>query len=453
MHEDLPQSCFAERRRALLGQLPDGASVLLFAPAEVLRNGDVVYPYRPNSYFWYLTGFPEPDAAALLQKKNGAAHYTLFSQARDPMLEIWNGRIIGQEAAKSVYGADDARPTASLDAALPALLADSHRLYAVLGNAADDARLTAIMRGAHAAAGRGGISLEGLFDVRQLLDNARLIKCPDEQALLAKAGKISAAGHCAAMLAAQTAAYEYQVQAALEAAFRQHGCGWSFPSIVAGGANACCLHYHANHAALAADALLLVDAGAEYAGYAGDITRTFPVRGRFSPEQRVLYQIVLDAQQAAVDAARPGIAHLELHRLTAVSLMQGMIDAGIIQGNAEELVGDVSAAPDAKQPAPYRQWYPHGTGHWLGLDVHDVGVYKIEGKSRRYQAGMAITIEPGLYIQPDDTSVDEKWRGIGIRIEDDAVITAGGCRVLTADVPKTIEEIEYFLRHGGRDLP
>lgn len=437
IHPVISATTFAERRSRLLTQLPDDAVVLLFAAAEPLRNGDVHFPFRQNSYFWYLTGFPEPNAIAVLRKKAQQVHYTLFNAPRNPELEIWQGKIIGQSAAVDHYQVSEAYPLEEAAERLPALLADSKRIYSVLGvNEAQDEMLAKLLRQVHQMTGRGGAPIEGLFDVRRELDEMRMMKSLEEQQLLHEAGRISAAGHRAAMFAARAGAYEYTVQAALEAEFRRHqGCHWSFASIVASGANACCLHYHDNNAPLKDGELIMVDAGAEYAGYAGDISRTMPINGKFSREQQALYEIVLNAQKYAIAHAKAGIRHLELHRQTSILLMQGLIDLKIVDGNAEEMV----------ESGAVKRFYPHGTGHWLGLDVHDVGVYKIDGESRIYRPNMVITIEPGLYLQANDTGIAENWRGIGIRIEDDVIITEGEAEITTADVPKEIREIEALL--------
>lgn len=435
MDASLPVSVFAARREALFARLPEGSAVVLFAPGEPYRNNDVHFPFRQDSYFWYFTGFPEPNAVALLRRANGKLEYTLFSAPRDPLKEIWEGKIIGQQGAVDDYGVDVAYPLADLPQ-LPALLASSTRIYTILGTqAASDERITALLRNVHAAAGRGGAAVEGIFDLRREADEMRLIKGGEEIALMRRAAQISAVGHCAAMLAARNAQYEYEVQAALEAEFRRHGCHWSFPSIIAGGANACCLHYRDNNAPLNRNALLLVDAGAEFGTYAGDITRTFPASGTFSREQQALYEIVLHAEEEAIRAARAGIRHLELHDKTARILMQGLLDEKVIAGTLDGWM----------EEDRFKQFYPHGTGHWLGLDVHDVGVYKPDGQSRVYQPGMVVTIEPGLYIQTYDDSVAEKWRGIGIRIEDDVLITEGDAEVFSADVPKSVKDIEAFM--------
>lgn len=435
MHKSLLKDIFTQRRQILADQLPEGSAVILYAAEAAHRNGDVHYPYRQDSYFWYFTGFPEGNAIALLLKQNGQFHYTLFNAPRDPEKEIWEGKIIGQDDAVSQYDADDAYPISECQR-IPALLADASSIYTILGvNAGHDQRTTAFLREVHALTGRGGAPIDGIHDLRRIADEMRMYKSPEEQALMHRAGQISAAGHRAAMLATQPGSYEYEVQAVLEATFRHHNCHWAYASIVAGGANACCLHYHDNNALLRDGDLIMIDAGAEYAGYAGDISRTYPINGKFTRDQQALYEIVLAAETAGINSAKPGIRHLELHEQTKRILMQGMIDEGIIKGSLDYWL----------EENRYKQFYMHGTGHWLGLDVHDVGVYMPDGKSRIYAPGVAITIEPGLYIQADDTSVDERWRGIGIRIEDDIIITDGDPEITTADIPKTVSEIEKLL--------
>lgn len=427
---------YAARRSALLNALPEGSVVLLRAASEARRNNDVYYPFRQNSYFWYFTGFPEANAVAVLSKKNNTLHYLLYSAARNPLHEIWEGKIIGQEGALRDYGVDEALPLSDLPQ-LEQKLGDCKHLYVVLGDdAAHDAANLALLQALHQQAGRGGAGISGLHDVRALAAEMRLIKSAEELQILEQAVAISATGHRAAMEALRHAKYEYQLQAALEAAFREQGCGWSFPSIIANGSNACCLHYRNNNEALRDGDLVLVDAGAEWGLYAGDLTRTFPVNGRFNKQQQALYEVVLAAEKTGIAAAKTGIRHRELHEQVAKVLIQGVLDLGLYAGNMDDWL----------ENDRYKRFYPHGTGHWLGLDVHDVGTYLVDGQSRMYQENMVITIEPGLYIQLGDEEVKPEWRGIGIRIEDDVVVTAQGGRVLNADAaPKEVAEIEALL--------
>lgn len=439
MHEILAQDIFAKRRAALLNQLPENAAVVLYSAHEAHRNGDVHYPLRQDSYFWYFTGFPEGHAIAILRNKNGKPHYTLFNMPRNPEKEIWEGKIIGQDSAMAHYGADEALPIAEQNK-LAEILANAGSIYTILGvNAHNDERITKLLRNIHQRTGRGGAPIDGIQDLRRVADEMRMHKSAEEVELMHRAGKISADGHRAAMIATYPGMYEYEIQAVLEAEFRRHNCHWAYGSIVASAENACCLHYHANNAKLRDGDLMMIDAGAEYAGYAGDISRTYPINGKFSRDQQALYEVVLAAETAGIEHARAGLRHLELHEQTKRILMQGMIDEGIIKGSLDYWL----------EEDRFKQFFMHGTGHWIGLDVHDVGVYMPDGQSRIYEPGVAITIEPGLYIQADDTSVDERWRGIGIRIEDDVIITDGKAEVTTADIPKTVSEIEAIMRDRG----
>lgn len=437
----LPQSTFAKRREQLFSRLPEGAVVILYSGDLVMRNRGTEYPFRPDSYFWYFTGFPEPETTAILCRKAGKVHYTLFCANRDPSREIWTGKIVGQEGAVSDYGADEAYPLTEKHR-ITGLLAANHHIYAVLGEKAEhDQEVMQFIRSANQLAGKAGTEIEDLKDLRRIAGEMRMFKSIEEQNLLHEAGRITAAGHRAAMRAAQAGAYEYTAQAAMEAEFRRyHGCHWSFPSIIAAGSNACCLHYEINNAPLRSGDLVLFDTGAEYAGYAGDISRTIPINGKFTRNQQALYEVVLNAQLNAIHSARAGITHDELHRQASIDLMQGIFDLGIVDG------GDAAEWVDSGK---VKRFYPHSTGHWLGLDVHDVGAYYINGQSRTYQPDMVITIEPGLYLQPDDLGIDESWRGIGIRIEDDIIITKGDPEITTSDAPKTVREIEEFL--SGRE--
>lgn len=432
----LNPSVFAGRRAALLAQLPVGSSVVLFAAREAVRNQDVLFPFRQDSYFWYYTGFPEPDAVALLHKTAAGNDYILFNAVRDPVKEIWDGKIIGQEEAVRDYGADISYPPADLRK-LPELLKDSTRIYTVLGvKEQDDGRITDTLRRIHASVGRGGAPIEGIFDIRRIADEMRLIKTEEELQQIRQACAVSIAGHLAALRHVKPGLHEYSIQAVVEGEYRRYGCHWSFPAIAAAGANACCLHYHDNNAPLRDGDLLMLDSGAEYQHYAGDISRTMPINGHFSAPQQALYELVLTSQKAAIDMARPGVRHLEVHGEVCRILTQGLIDLGLLHGELNELL----------ETQAYKKYYVHGTGHWMGLDVHDVGIYMIDGLSRAYAPGMVVTVEPGLYIPADDSTVDEKWRGIGIRIEDDIAITAGAAEVLTADLPKEVAEIEALVQ-------
>lgn len=422
---------FAQRRAELFKRLPPDSVVILFAHHEQIRNNDVHYPFRQESYFWYFTGFPEAEAVAVLS----ASSYRLYSLKRNPLREIWEGKIIGQEGAIEHYGVNEAFDLDALSE-LPKYLANFKRFYTLLGlNEANDNQVYGWLRTVHQMRGRGGAEVEGMLDLKQIAGEMRLIKSPEEMAFIERASQITALGQMAGMKIAKSASYEYEIQAEVEREFTRNGSPWSFPSIVASGANACCLHYRSNNAPLKQGDLLLLDTGAEHQLYAGDLTRTFPISGQFSKEQEALYSVVLNAQLEGIKNAKTGLRHLELHQIVSKALIQGLLDLKLITGSVASWLEDDR----------YKRFYPHGTGHWLGLDVHDVGVYQPRGESRKYQENMVITIEPGLYIQPDDTLFPENWRGIGIRIEDDVCITATGGRVLGGQVPKEVREIERLM--------
>lgn len=433
MHQILSSKIFKNRRENLLQKLPEKSVVLLFAGDAVRRNNDVFYPFRQESYFWYFTGFPE-DKALLLLTKNQSI---IFNKPRDPLTEIWEGEIIGQERAISDYGFDKSYSIDQIDQVLE-YLSDADQIYSLIGvNCENDQKILNWLTELNKRSGRNGAKFQAINNLRIIADEMRLIKSTDEINLIRKAVEISTNGHKAAMIASKAAKYEYQIQAAIEHSYReQNGCDWSFPSIIAGGKNACCLHYRLNNQLLKSDDLILVDSGAEFAGYAGDITRTFPKNGKFNKNQQALYEVVLHGQLTAIRNTKPGISHQQLHQITQKALIDGLLSIKLIKGCVDDWIADNKI----------KQFFPHGTGHWLGLDVHDVGKYYQNQQSRTYQNNMLITIEPGIYIQPDDTTVDEKWRGIGIRIEDDILITEQGCEVLSSNLPKTVAEIEQFMK-------
>jgi Xaa-Pro aminopeptidase len=430
---------FAERRRRLAAALGGGIAVIPTSP-ERPRNRDTHYPYRFDSYFYYLTGFQEPEAVLVLAG-GGAPHAILYCRERNAEREIWDGFRHGPEGARERFAFDEARAVGELDAQMPALLADRPSLWYPVGADGEwDAR---VMRWLNAvrAQSRSGVQAPGeLHDVRAPLDDMRLVKDASELALMRRAGEISGAAHRRAMLAARPGANEYEVEAELLYEFRRRGA--QFPAywpIVAGGANACVLHYVQNDAPLADGALLLIDAGCELHGYAADITRTFPVNGRFGGAQRAVYEIVLAAQRAAMDKVRAGAAWNEPHDAAVRVLAQGMIDLKLLAGSLDAVL----------EKEAYKRFYMHRTGHWLGLDVHDAGDYKRAGAWRALEPGMTLTVEPGLYIRAAD-DVPPALHDIGVRIEDDVVVTAGACEVLTAAAPKAIDEIEALIRDGRR---
>jgi Xaa-Pro aminopeptidase len=443
---DLPASEFAKRRQRLLKKLAKGSIAIVPAATHQIRNHDAEYPFRQNSDFQYLTGFPEADAVAVFIPNRAEGEYVLFCLPKDPHAERWTGIRVGVDAAKTHYGADQAFLIDELDKRLPSLLKGCERVYYDLGlNPAFDQRVIGYLNQLRQQA-RAGVQIPHTVTMlERFVHEMRLFKSHAEIKLMRHAAQTSARAHTYAMQICEPGLYEYELDAVFAHEFRQDNMQAAYTTIVGGGKNACILHYIENNARLNDGDLVLIDAGAEYACYASDITRTFPVNGKFSPEQHALYQIVLDAQKAAIAAAQPGNTWDDPHQAAVKVLAQGLIDVGILQGSLEDAV-NAPATVEGEPPkeAPYRQFYMHRTGHWLGLDVHDVGDYKVNGQWRILQPGMVLTVEPGLYISPAE-NVDPKWWNIGIRIEDDVLITKTGNEVLTKAVVKEIAEIEALM--------
>ncbi len=408
--------------------------IIATAP-EVVRNRDAHYPFRPDSYFWWLTGFPEPESVVVLVAGKRPRQY-LFCREKDLEKEIWDGFRWGPKDAKAAFGFDAAWPIEQLDKRLPGLLENQPVLSYVIGHdTAWDNRITGWLNAVRAKARTGVQAPANLTDARGLLDEFRLFKDDHELTMMRKAAAISADAHIRAMRACKPGVNEHEIEAELLYAFRRGGAeAPAYTSIVAGGANACILHYVFNNRPLNDGDLLLIDAGAEYAGYAADITRTFPVNGRFSPAQKDAYEIVLAAQAAAIDEVRPGNTWNAPHDAAVRVLVQGMKDLKLLKGRVDDLI----------ESGAYRAFYMHRTGHWLGLDVHDAGEYKVDGEWRKLEPGMVLTVEPGLYIRPGE-GVPRRLNNIGIRIEDDVLVTESGCEVLTASTPKTVAEIERLM--------
>ncbi|MDZ4200653.1 MAG: Xaa-Pro aminopeptidase [Gallionella sp.] len=433
-------SPYPQRRTHLLEQMGRGIAVIPTAE-EVARNGDTHYAYRHDSSFYYLTGFSEPEAVlVLVAARDGdrPAQSILFCREKNPEREVWDGYRCGPEAARERYGFDAAYPIAQLDERLTELMGNQPVLFYPLGaDAAWDQRVLKL-RGSVQAKVRGGIRApDEVRDIRALLHEMRLVKDGHELDIMRRAAAVSAQAHIRAMRFTHPGRFEYEIEAELLHEFCRHGSRHpAYPSIVAGGANACVLHYIENAAKLNDGDLLLIDAGCEVEGYAADITRTFPVNGKFSAAQKDVYQIVLAAQSAAIDAARPGNAWDEPHNAALRVLAQGFIDIGLCHGSIDSVLESES----------YKPFYMHRTGHWLGMDVHDVGDYKVDDHWRKLQPGMTLTVEPGCYIRPSEHVPPELWN-IGIRIEDDVAITAQGNEILTADAPKSVAEIEELMRH------
>lgn len=435
----VPVKFLAERRQHLALQMQQGVAVIPTSPERV-RNRDTFYPYRYDSYFYYLTGFTEPDAVLVIVAGGDkeASRHILFCRDKDPEQEIWNGFRYGPEAALEVFGFDETYPISKLDETLPKLLADQPAVFCSLGQTTEwDLRITGWINDVRQRA-RSGVAAPGkIQDIRLLLDEMRLFKSPEELQIMRRAAEISTGAHRLAMAKTRAGMNEYEVEAALLQEFRSHGAqAPAYPSIVAGGANACILHYVENNAELKGGDLLLIDAGCELDGYASDITRTFPVDGRFSPAQRDLYQLVLSAQAEAIAAVRPGNTWNAPHEAALHVLAQGFIDLGLCHGTLEQVL----------QSEDYKRFYMHRTGHWLGLDVHDAGEYKVNGEWRPLCPGMTLTVEPGCYVRPADNVPKHFWN-IGIRIEDDVVVTDDGYEILTSAAPKTVAGIEELMRN------
>ncbi|WNK20052.1 Xaa-Pro aminopeptidase [Halomonas piscis] len=427
---------YAARRAALMAELPAGAAVLVPGAGLVTRSRDSEFAFRQNSDFYYLTGIVEPDALLLLLPGREAGETVVFCQDRDPTLEAWTGRRLGASGMVAEHGVDEAFENDEREGQLSALLAGREQLYLPFEDS--EARALAEQVYAEAAVNRrrGAAPVRGFHDVSPRLHAMRQLKAAEELELMRHAAEISARAHCRAMRAGRPGLFEYQLQAELEHEFVwQGGNAPAYSTIVGGGANACVLHYVENSAPLSDGDLVLIDAGAEFDLYAGDITRTFPVNGTFSAAQRRLYQAVLTAQENAVAAIRPGATVIDIHRGVVRDLTAGLIELGLLEGSVEERVAD----------AAYRRFYLHSTSHWLGLDVHDVGDYRrADGTPVPLAAGMVLTVEPGLYI-PDEADIPEAYRGMGIRIEDDVAVTAEGHEVLTAGVPKQMADIEALM--------
>lgn len=436
----VPTRIHARRRKQLMRMAGDKAILVLPAAKEVVRSRDTHYPYRQDSDFWYLTGFAEPDAVLVLVPGRKHGETLLFCRERDAEREAWDGPRYGPEGAVESFGFDDAYPIGDLDDILPGLLEGRTRVYYHFGRDQEfDLKLIGWVNRVRAQVRLGAEPPHEFLELGHLLDEMRLFKDRDELRLMQRAADITVLAHQSAMRAVRAGMREYELQAEIERVFRQHDAEAAYGSIVGAGSNACVLHYRANNAPINEGDLVLVDAGAEYRGYAADITRTFPVSGRFSKEQRALHDLVDAAQLAAREQARPGVPYEAGHNAAVETLTEGLLRLGLLKGKLEKNIAD----------GHYRRFYRHKTGHWLGLDVHDVGEYRIDGESRLLEPGMVFTIEPGLYIAPDDTSVDAKWRGIGIRIEDDIVITKDGHDVLTRGLARSAEEIEAFMAQAG----
>ncbi|GAB6043263.1 Xaa-Pro aminopeptidase [Endothiovibrio diazotrophicus] len=431
---------YARRRKQLMRMMDKKAVAVLPAAPVRIRNRDAEHAFRQDSDFLYLTGFLEPEAVAVLTPGRKHGEFILFCRERDPEKETWNGRRAGLEGAVEQYGADDAFPIEDLDEILPGLLEDREKVYYTMGAQSDfDQKVIGWVNRIRAQSRAGRHPPREFAALDYLLHDMRLYKGRSEIARMRKAAQHSARAHVRAMRHCQPGLWEYQVEAELLHEFRVNGMVPSYTPIVGGGANGCILHYIENDARLRDGDLLLIDAAGELEGYAADITRTFPVNGRFTSEQRALYEIVLEANRAAIAKVKPGNHWDDPHCAAVRTITKGLKELGLLKGSLPKLIHDEA----------YKKFYMHRTGHWLGLDVHDVGDYKVDEEWRILEPGMALTIEPGIYIAAHTKGVrNRKWWDIGIRVEDDVVVTKEGCEVLSADAPKDPDEIESLVGSG-----
>ena len=421
---ELPKEEFGERRTRVFTQMQPNSALLLFSEIEKRRNNDCTYPFRQDSYFWYLTGFNEPNAALLLLKTEQAEKAIIFLRPCDPLLETWNGRRLGVERAPQQLNVNEAYSIEEFATVLPKILKNLTALYHV----------PEIHTWGDKLVTESAVSFSEILDWRPMLSEMRLIKSPNEIRLMQQAGQITALGHIKAMQTTRPNRFEYEIESDILHEFNRHCARFpSYNSIVAGGSNACILHYTENDRPLNDGDLVLIDAGCEFAMYAGDITRTFPVNGKFSQPQREIYDLVLKAQKRAIKLLVPGNSIKQANDEVVRIKTQGLVDLGILKGDVDTLI----------EQQAYRQFYMHGLGHWLGLDVHDVGSYG-QDKQRILEIGMVITVEPGIYIA-EDADVPEQYKGIGVRIEDNLLMTEYGNKILTAAAPKEIADIENLM--------
>jgi Xaa-Pro aminopeptidase len=427
---------FARRRRQLMRHMGrDSIAILPAAPVRH-RNNDVEYAYRQDSDFYYLTGFGEPEAVAVLVPGRPQAEYVLFVRDRDPERETWDGRRAGTEGAIRNFAADDAFPIADIDEILPGLMENRTRVFYAMGIHADfDQHVVAWVNGLRAQAKHGRHPPHEFIALDYVLHDMRLYKSRGELDLMREAAHIGAKAHVRAMRACRPGRNEYEIAAEIVHEFRRHNADISYQPIVGGGANSCILHYRENDQPLRDGELLLIDAGCEFQSYASDITRTFPVNGRFTPEQRAVYEVVLEANRAAIAKVRPGNSWDDPHAAAVRVITQGLLKLGLLKGRAAAL----------EREGAYRRFFMHRTGHWLGMDVHDVGDYRVGEEWRVLEPGMALTIEPGIYISPSLHGIPRRFRGVGVRIEDDVVVTQGEAEVLTSTAPKNAEAIEALM--------
>ena len=427
---------FRARRDILKDFVGEDNIAIIPSASEVIRNNDAEFRYRQDSDFYYITGFEEPQSLAVFIPGREQGEYILFCREFDETRAVWTGNHAGLEGACKDYGADDAFPIDDLDDILPGMLENKARVFYPMGrNKPLDQNLMEWLAQLRSKARTGIHAPSEIVSLEHIIHEMRLIKSPLEIEYMRKAGHIAATAHCRAMRRCAPGLYEYQIEAEIMHEFISHGAqNPAYISIVAGGEHACVLHYIENKDILNSGDLLLIDAGAEYQYYASDITRTFPVSGQFNPAQRSLYELVLEAQLAAIEQIYPGNTWNAPHDTAVSILTEGLVSLGLLQGDLQKLIEDEA----------YKQFYMHRTGHWLGMDVHDVGDYKIDDEWRIFEPGMTLTVEPGLYISGECQTVDSKWRGTGIRIEDDVLVTESGCEILSSNAPKTVSDIEHM---------
>ncbi|OUM05271.1 Xaa-Pro aminopeptidase [Pseudomonas syringae] len=433
----IPKSEYARRRKALMAQMEPDSIAILPAAAVAIRNRDVEHVYRQDSDFQYLSGFPEPEAVVVLIPGREYGEYVLFCRERNPERELWDGLRAGQEGAIRDFGADDAFPITDIDEILPGLIEGRDRVYSAMGsNPEFDRHLMDWINVIRSKAHLGAQPPKEFVALDHLLHDMRLYKSAAEIKVMRAAADISARAHVRAMQACRAGLHEFSLEAELDYEFRKGGSKMpAYGSIVASGRNGCILHYQQNDAVLRDGDLVLIDAGCEMDCYASDITRTFPVNGKFSAEQKAIYELVLKSQYAAFDAIGPEKHWNQAHEATVQVITAGLVELGLLRGDVDHLI----------ETEAYKAFYMHRAGHWLGMDVHDVGEYKVGGEWRVLEVGMMLTVEPGIYISPDNLDVAKKWRGIGVRIEDDVVVTRQGCEILSGGVPKTVAEIEALM--------
>lgn len=441
MSSPITKQEFARRRANLAAEMAPNSIAILPSASVQIRNRDADYPYRQDSDFYYLTGFDEPESVMVLMPGRAHGDYVLFCRERDRAREIWDGYRLGPEGVCAELAVDDAFPISDIDDILPGLIEGRDRIYYSLGRDQPfDQRIMSWVNTIRARVRSGATPPGELINLDHLLHDLRLIKSAAEIRIMKQAARIAAEGHIKAMKASAPGVYEYQLEAELVHHFMISGARHqAYNAIVGSGPNACILHYNDNNRAMKDGELVLIDAGAELEYYASDITRTFPVNGRFNEAQKAIYELVLNAQLTAIETIKPGNHWNAPHEASVRVIVRGLVELGLLEGDVESLI----------ESDAHKAFYMHRIGHWLGMDVHDVGDYKIEGQWRLLEPGMVMTVEPGIYIAPDDDSVAKKWRGIGVRIEDDVLVTKTGADILSEGVPKTVADIEALMSEGA----